>query len=420
MPPAIEDPTIVARALQRCFGAIGDQSSAALPAHSVRWGTYVERMRQSLAQLSTPREAVHFAQSKIGFASTTTADRFGPLVPTIERQLIAEFPQFQREIGLFADSAHNFPGTNILYNGRVVGNVMMLHVRYVLSCLSRMPATDTVLEIGGGYGATARFWAINPIRRPRRQILLDIPESLFFADAFLSAEFSPDEVGYVTSSDPADIAALDGCRFVLCPLSRLDALQAYDVDLVINTGSMQEMNEEWVDFYTAWLDRQPCKYFYSSNYFAQPISFLAESANLWSPRLSSRWVSRLLTWNHALVRAYTTRNFLEMIAERFDDAALSIEEASAAWNRVAERFMNGQTLAEMMDIIRRCPNEELIFQTMRRGATEIADHPKEVLFLADLLAEKASRPFYDAHRDDIETIRSHFSQSRREGRESVY
>jgi hypothetical protein len=180
------------------------------------------------------------------------------------------------------------------------------------------------------------------------------------------------------------------------------------------------MSEAWVDFYMDWLDRQPCRYFYSLNYFAQPILFLAESANLYSPRLSSRWVSRLLTWNPPLVRTYTTRNYLEMIAERFDDAALDTAEGQAAWNRVGERFMTGQVLAEMMDVLRRCPQEELIFATMRRAATEIADQPKEVLFLANWLAERGSRSFYQANRDDIDAVRAHFANSRAEGRESVY
>jgi putative sugar O-methyltransferase len=417
---AMQDRSIVVRALQRCFHALGDQPAVPLPPHSTRWAAYVDRIRESLPRFSTPLEAVHFAQSRIGFGSGTMVEQFEPLLGLVEDQLYAEFPQFTREINQFADSAHNYPGTTLIHKGRPVGNVMFLHVRYVLTCLTHIPVTDTVMEIGSGYGAAARFWRANPIRQPRRQVLVDIPECLFFADVFLSAEFSPDEVGYVTSSNPADIAKLDTCRFILCPLNRLDALQAVHADLVINTGSLQEMNEEWVDFYMGWLDRQPCRYFYSLNYFAQPISFLAESANLYSPRLSSRWVSRLLRWNPPLVRTYTTRNFLEIIAERFDDAALNATEGQAAWNRVAERFMTGQVFAEMMDVLRRYPHEELVFATMLRAATEIADQPKEILYLANWLAERGSRPFYQAHRDEIDTVRTHFFNSRTEGRESVY
>ncbi len=416
----IQDRTIVATAMARCFAAVAAQKDAELPPQSVRWAAYVERTRQSLARLSTPLEALHFAQSQIGFGSSNTTEKFAPLLGLVEGLLYNEFPQYRKHIDQFADIAHNFPGTVLMHKGRPVGNILFLHARYVLNCLTHLPPPDTVLEIGGGYGAPARLWALNPIHRPRRQILVDIPESLFFADVFLSSEFSPDEVGYVTSPDPADMAALDKFRFVLCPLHCIEALKAYHVDLVINTGSMQEMSEDWVDFYTGWLDQQPCRFFYSLNYFAQPVSFLAESANLWSPRLSARWKARLLTWNPDLVRTYTTRNFLEMIAERVDDAPMTPDDAAAAWMRVAERVMTGQTLVEMMDIVRRCPHEELMFHTMRRGATGIIYHPKEVLYLANQLAESASRDFYAAHREDIDAVRTHFAGERAKGKENVY
>jgi hypothetical protein len=52
---------------------------------------------------------------------------------------------------------------------------------------------------------------------------------------------------------------------------------------------MQEMTDAWVDWYMAFLDRQPCRFFYSSNFFTNPLASMKEGHNSWSPRPSAQW-----------------------------------------------------------------------------------------------------------------------------------
>jgi len=71
---------------------------------------------------------------------------------------------------------------------------------------------------------------------------------------------------YLLDDTPIDPAAV-GAKVLLCPISNVSALRRLEFDLVTNTFSMQEMTDEWVDWYMRWLDMQPCRYFYSANFF---------------------------------------------------------------------------------------------------------------------------------------------------------
>jgi hypothetical protein len=109
-----------------------------------------------------------------------------------------------------------------------------------------------------------------------------------FAEVALRAEFG-DKVGYFDGSDP-------GSPILLVPLPFLADFRRSS-DIVINTGSMQEMTDEWIDFYMAWLSDYDTKCFYCLNYAAQPISIMGESRNLWTQRPGPEWSTRHLRLN---------------------------------------------------------------------------------------------------------------------------
>ena len=89
------------------------------------------------------------------------------------------------------------------------------------------------------------------------------------------------------------------------------------VDLVINTGSMQEMTDEWIDFYIDWLARFDTRYFYSLNYVAQPLSIMGESRHLWTQRLGPNWATRHMRLNIPLLDLEgPSRDFLEVLFEK--------------------------------------------------------------------------------------------------------
>jgi hypothetical protein len=136
--------------------------------------------------------------------------------------------------------------------------------------------------------ASALSWLKNTAHRPEYVTIIDLPETLIFADALLRHEVGIAEVRYLLDDTPIDPAGV-GAKVLLCPISNVSALRRLEFDLVTNTLSMQEMTDEWVDWYMRWLDMQPCRYFYSANFFGTALARMREGRNSWSPRPSSGW-----------------------------------------------------------------------------------------------------------------------------------
>jgi len=115
-----------------------------------------------------------------------------------------------------------------------------------------------------------------------------LPESLFFAEVFLRAHFGDRVINLAET--PHD----DSGQFVLCAAPLIGRLSKTSVDLVINTWSMQEMSDPWIDFYMNWLENSGARFFYSFNAMCRPIDRLGEVANSYSPRPSINWVARMI------------------------------------------------------------------------------------------------------------------------------
>ncbi len=387
-----------------------------LPAHGVRWGAYAKRTRESIAPLATPVEVLQFAQTKIGFEHRGNIHHEGKFTALYERELTVSFPHFADRLTGFADIDDSAPDTTYVHNGRLISNILFYLARVIMSCLTHLPtAPQIVLEVGGGYGAPARLWMKNPISQPRCYLILDMPESLFFADVFLRKEFGDDSVFYVTASEPLSADTLEKYKFVLCPLPLFASILNLPVDLVINTGSLQEMSEEWVDFYKGWLDRQQCRWFYSLNYFAQPVNALWESGNLLSPRLSPSWTARLLRWNPAFVRMQADRDYLEALYEK-TEAARSPAEARIILQHLTNRDPSGEVLTELMDLIRCHPDPELMLKVLA-FAMRMPAAPKEALWLAETLL---LTPMREDDRATVENWRRDLTAKRASGTEAYY
>ena len=326
-----------------------------------RWQAFMQRIRSAIGRFSSVAEAVRFAQMSVGFEHRGNIAHEGKFTALYESQLAAEFPALAAHVDSFGDSPLSDPTTVYEHKGRLVSNVLFWQARYVLVCLTYLPRPPRrILEIGGGYGGPARHWLRNPIAAPQTYIIVDIPEALFFADLFLCAHFGEDRVYYVPSTDPLAEDALKTSQVVLCPLMRKQALKHLQIDLVVNTGSLQEMTEDWVDHYMSWLDLQPCHFFYSLNYFAQRLDFIAEGLNLWAPRLSPQWEQRLQPYNPHWIRLQTERNYAEIIGEKTGNGALSGDEAKRRADLILEeRFLDGAALLELLDLYRRSKDPSL-------------------------------------------------------------
>ncbi|MGY3605909.1 MULTISPECIES: putative sugar O-methyltransferase [unclassified Bradyrhizobium] len=411
----LEDQRLVTEAKERFAHSCG-LSTEALPPHGVRWAAYAKRIRDAISEITSPVEALHFAQSKIGFEHRGHVQHEGKFTAMYERELAASFPQFADRLNQFADIAGSAAETTYEHNGRPISNVLFYLARVILSCLAVLPEPPRViLEVGGGYGAPGRLWMMNSISRPKCYLILDMPESLFFADVFLRKEFGENSVCYVTGREHLTDEAVERFSFILCPLPLFNALGSLPVDLVVNTGSLQEMSEEWVDFYRAWLDRQRCRWFYSLNYFAQPVSALWESGNLLSPRLGPDWIARLLRWNPAFVRMQSDRDFLEALYEK-GSAPLGSEEAEFLLNRQLERAPSGEVMVEMFDLIRRSSDPKLMLRVLSH-AMSMPVATKEALWLAK---ELLGHPLGKGELEKVARWREELESKRALGVEAFY
>jgi len=387
-----------------------------LPEHGERWEAYAQRTRTAISTLATPVDVLQFAQTKIGFEHRGNIHHEGKFTALYERELAISFPHFADRLAGFADISDSAPDTTYEHNGRLISNVLFYLSRVILSCLTHLPAApQVILEVGGGYGAPARLWMKNSISRPRCYLILDMPESLFFADVFLSKEFGSEAILYVASGEALPVAAIEKHQFILCPLPLFTAIQQLPVDLVINTGSLQEMSEEWVDFYKGWLDHQRCHWFYSLNYFAQPIDALWESGNSLSPRLSAAWTARLLRWNPAFVRMQADRDYLEALYEK-TVTPMDQGKARTILQHLIQRSPCGEVLVELMDLTRRHPDTTLMTEVLAY-AMRIPATPKEALWLAEtLLTESIS----ENDRTAVERWRQELVEKRASGTEAYY
>jgi hypothetical protein len=236
------------------------------------------------------------------------------------------------------------------------------------------------LEIGGGYGEIARLWLTNSIAPAESYVIVDIPECLFFAEVALRAEFGG-EVGYFDGQDP-------GTRILLVPIPFLGDLTR-PADLVVNTGSMQEMTDEWIDFYNQWLSNYDTRYFYSLNYIAQPISGMGESRNLWSQRLGGEWSTRHLRLDIPLLDLEgPTRDFLEAVYEK-SPAIRSLKE----WSIYRGHHLSKTTYVEGLDLLRQDFTIENAKTFVNAIIEKMPYHPKELLYIVEWLIRQGESEF---------------------------
>jgi putative sugar O-methyltransferase len=122
-------------------------------------------------------------------------------------------------------------------------------------------SSATVLEIGAGYGGFAHQLAKCLGSELRRYIIVDLPEVLLFAAAYLSTHNGPESV-YLYDAHNATVVSpsfsdkrIDKARFILVPNYRLDLLDDVNLSMAINIASFQEMTSGQVDEYLAFLVR---------------------------------------------------------------------------------------------------------------------------------------------------------------------
>jgi len=367
--------TIVIEARAHLSEILSQQSK--LPEYGSRWQPQVEAMGRDIPSLTDSHACLRYAQYNITFDGRPPFPGDPGIVQMREWAVANEFPQHAGALLLMSENPMSGAESLGEFNGRLVSLVMYYHARNVLAALTYANKPRRIVEIGGGYGEIARMWLKNPIAPPEFYVIVDIPECLFFAEIALRAEFG-DKVGYFDGNDP-------GSPILLVPLPFLADFRRSS-DIVINTGSMQEMTDEWIDFYMAWLSHYGTKFFYCLNYAAQPISIMGESRNLWTQRPGPEWSTRHLRLNIPLQDLVgPTRDYLETLYEK-TPAKRSLKE----WSIYRGHILSKTTYVEGLDLLRQQLTIENASTFLSTVLEYMPYHPKELLWIARWLVNNGA------------------------------
>jgi hypothetical protein len=285
-----------------------------LPPFGDRWEHKRQEMADAITHFRSAEEAIAYGQLETGFdhrGMITEADI--PKLQIAEQLLRGLYPKFRNDIALFSDTPVTTPGTAIKLNGRLASHILYFHAFYLLTCFYYRRDIDSVCEVGGGYGNPAVLWLTNPIRRVQRYVIVDLPESLFFAEIFLRKALPDVPLHYASEAFPA--AAAPGITLV--PIQLASQTNQLPFDLIANTGSMSEMSDDWVQFWCDWLGQQNSTLFYSHNMMGNPAGLLLEARARFAPRVPSDWAPVYVKGVHPLVLLVTDQHKMaEVIFER--------------------------------------------------------------------------------------------------------
>jgi putative sugar O-methyltransferase len=351
--------------------SIASMGRSKLPPVGARWGAYSEQIRELAKSTNDPLLVIRTAQEWQGsFESRHQADALAAYAADLDNLILDEFPEYAQHLASFSES-DTAPSDKIVFrNGRKVSSPILSQTRTVLRGI-KTACPEVVLDIGGGTGSTGRLWLVNTAHNPRRYIDLDLPESLFFAEVYLRHHLPNVNVIYVHSV--VDLLRCNlicsGPQVVLIPAHNYHLARWLGIDIVTNTGSLQEMTTEFVEHYMRVIDSSGAKYFYSSNYFAQKIEVLVESMNYAAPVLPPYWQATYMKWWHD-----DFRGVAEMAFERMERPSTETDTLITPTNPA--EFLC------LFDALRSCTNGAVIADAIVRTRESLAYVPKELLFLA--------------------------------------
>lgn len=384
--------------------------NAAFPDAGARWGEYARRMRQFILENRSARESILFAQTGVDFESRQDFDEESADLAGRHRQMLHDdYPDWEPLLRGISDSPMGLASTM-----RKVGNIWISRYLYhfarrIFKVARTIGRAEIVCDIGGGTGLTGRMWLMSGAMAPKTYLIIDLPESLYFSQLYLQAHLGAKQVGMV--EDEGLAPHLDK-PVILVPIDRIPALDGLRIDLVTNFGSMQEMSEYWVDFYSGVLDRLDARFFYSQNYFAQPVSSLQESANLWAPRLGPKWRSYSVEIDPPMIRMVTTRIFVDWFLKKHDEAQ-SEEKLLAHFEEcILHRAPDAVNLFELIDMFRLAQSRAFALRIIEKF--QRFDF-KEVLYLAEWIKARYAPP----HPALLEAVIERMSALRAGGVESL-
>jgi len=357
------------------------------------WTIILARFADELPKLTTAEAALVYLTD--AFTINMAAETTHGCLPVYKYTLKGEFPHFDGLIDQVECSPYLTPDRLVSSNGKLVSSAFFAHLRSLLCCLTWIDRPSTVCEIGGGYGGLAVLWMNNPHHAPDVYVLVDFPESLFFAEIFVRANDPEAKVLYVKGADDLSPNVVEEYDYVLCPSDCAVHLHRMHFDVVVNMFSFQEMTEQAVDYWMNWLDDQNCQYLYSLNIFGLSLSQMRSvlpGCALWSPRLSDRWIARLQNVSAGPMHAHG-QPVAEMIFEKINP----LSQKTKGPFKTREAFV-----AELYEIQRE-PNQERVLEFVRSWAFADAP-PREILAIFNGVLARTDENFKREHAGIITSL----------------
>jgi putative sugar O-methyltransferase len=206
-----------------------------------------------------------------------------PLLDAAMDQAIHEtWKQWKRDypaLTSLSESGLRLPGTFVTIDGLDVTESHCQCLGFYKEITEKLPpdlACRTILEIGSGFGRLARVFT--EVGHCRCYVLVDLPESLLCAFAWL--RINDPNAPFLLVDSPEEAAKADSSKykFIFCPVQHFAELKIDGVDLVVNTWSFGEMRQGCIDHLLGVVERniRP-KYLFSANTIFQDRNLLGEA-----------------------------------------------------------------------------------------------------------------------------------------------
>ncbi len=256
-----------------------------LPSLGERWGAYASRLRKKVSAISSAREMLDLGQSPdAGVETHLDPVSLKQLCRIVEVDLQSSLaPELWKSYPTFcAPPSSKYA---IEHNGQLIDFVSLYAAQAILYILNNTDVKPRIIcDIGGGTGKYSYAWMTNSAHNPDLFVIVDMPETLIYSESLLKND-TKYEIQYVDTKDKKLIEK----GIILCPIQNIGVLSSVDFDLVTNTGSMQEMSDEWITFYMEFIENHRFSLFYSNNFFGNPLDSMFEGHNSWSPRPAPSW-----------------------------------------------------------------------------------------------------------------------------------
>src|SRR3972149_3452914 len=290
---------------------------------STWWDSNRRNISRDIINFKTCDEAILYAQnsSKVGFDHRRANIRGVIDFKMRDMERLCPWFNFKKafENGL-EESIYSDKKTREIIDGFKFSNIFITHVNIYLRSIYTFDyefGPKRIIEIGSGYGGLARIFKI--MDRSIHYVMIDLAESLFFAQVFIATNFPDAKTIYIKDNNRVN---LDEYDFVFVPVQFCHTIAQENFDLVINTGSLQEMTGKAVKFWMNFIQEViNVKMFYSWNYFLVNKQIYCETSyddsNLICPVLDSFWRVKYFRINPDITTVDASgRNWLEVCVER--------------------------------------------------------------------------------------------------------